>query len=110
MANEKEEESGSARVALEVVKSAGQQADPEIGQAEMARCVQKSAWKYLAPNVDPIMQKVAEKAKAGHEPSVKMLLDLALKLTAYSGLAELPPSFAAELWEISETLLADAEV
>ena len=90
-------------------EGAGNQPDPEIDQVEAGRRVQKAAQKALLPNLDPIMLGVAEKAKSGHEPSIKMLIDLTLKPPADGGLAELPPSFAAELQEISERLLAEVE-
>ena len=108
MAKEKEEESGSTCVALEVVKSAGQQADPEIDQAGAARLVQKAAQKYLLDNLDAIMKCVVEGAKAGRESCLKMLFDWAFRVPADGSLAELPPSFAAELWERSKKLLAEA--
>ena len=87
---------------------AGKRADPEIDQAGAARLVQKAAQKYLLDNLDAIMKCVVEGAKAGRESCIKLLFDWAFKVPADGNLAELPPSFAAELWQMSREVLAEA--
>ena len=106
---EKEAQSGSKDAEVASEASAGKQPGPEIDQEGAARLVQKSAQMWLLDNLDAIMKRVADGAKAGDSGCLKMLFEWVFKLPAAGNLAELPPSFAAELWEISKKLLAETE-
>jgi hypothetical protein len=109
MAEAKAVVNGSKVAVLASVASAGKQADPEIGQAGAAQCLQLAAHTWLLDNVKKIIDCLAKKIEEGDLRSVQMMLDFALKLPADMGLAEKQvPSFAAELWELSKTLLLDA--
>jgi hypothetical protein len=109
MAKGKAEVNGSKDAELASGASTGKQADPEIDQAGAAQCLQKAAQTWLLNKVDKIIRCQAANIKKGHLSSAQALVDWALKLPADVNLAEKQaPSFAAELWEISKTLLADA--
>jgi hypothetical protein len=89
--------------------SAGMGPDPEIDQVGVALILQKAALKYVVKNADKIMERAAQDAVSGRDSAAKLLFDWAFKVLANGTFADLPQSFAAELWEISKTLLAEVE-
>jgi hypothetical protein len=109
MAKEEEANNGSkdAEVAREAI--VGEVLGPEIGQAEAGQRVQKAAQAKLLENIDDILTAVVNKAKKGDLKSLKVLLDCVFKLPAVGSGVEIPLSFAAELWVISEQLLEEAK-
>jgi hypothetical protein len=97
-----------ADVASEV--DAGQQPDPEIDQVTAGRRLQNAFLKKVADDPGKFADCLFANVEKGHLPSAQMFLDIAFKPPAYGSSTEkLPPSFAAELQEISDRLLADVE-
>jgi len=109
MSKDEEANSGSKSAGAAGEAIVGEVLGPEIGQAEAGQRIQKAAQEKLLFNLDAILNALVEKAKTGDLRSVKVLLDCVFKLPALGSGIEIPPSFAEELWEISKTLLADAE-
>lgn len=109
MADEGKADSGSTSAEVAIVVNAGR-LGPEIDQAGAALVVQKSAQWWLLNNVEAIMKCVVDGAKAGDEKCIKLLFEWTFKVPTASSLAELPPSFAAELWQMCKEVLAEAVV
>jgi hypothetical protein len=105
----KVEDNGSKDVDVAREVGAGKQLDPEIDQAEVGRRLQNAFLKKVADNPKTLADCLLANVEKGHLPSAQMLLDIAFKPRAYGTSAEkLPPSFAAELWQMSREVLAEA--